>query len=78
MLASVVKATEAAATPLSSIDRLSIIGGSADAQAGIGSLLGVSPIAVANVVEALRASGIDLAALLSRTGTPEPPPEPKR
>jgi flotillin len=77
VLASVVKATEAAATPLSSIDRLSIIGGSADAQAGIGSLLGVSPIAVANVVEALRASGIDLAALLSR-GAPEPPAEPKR
>ncbi|MCB0926767.1 MAG: SPFH domain-containing protein [Mycolicibacterium insubricum] len=77
VLASVVKATEAAATPLSSIDRLSIIGGSADAQAGIGSLLGVSPVAVANVVEALRASGIDLAALLSR-GAPEPPAEPKR
>ena len=74
VLNSVVKATEAAASPLSSIDRLSIIGGSADAQAGIAGLLGVSPLAVANIVEALKSSGIDLAALLGRPSNPEPGP----
>lgn len=66
VLQSVVKATEAAAMPLSEIERLSIIGGSGDAQDAVGGLLGVSPLAVAKIVEALRASGIDVAAWLDR------------
>lgn len=67
VLASVVKATEAAAVPLGSIERLSIIGGSGDAQDAVGGILGVSPLAVAKIVEALKSSGIDVAALLNRT-----------
>lgn len=72
VLQSVVKATEAAAMPLSEIERLSIIGGPSDAQDAVGGLLGVSPLAVAKIVEALRASGIDLAQLLNRTDTAPP------
>ncbi len=66
VLASVVKATEAAAMPLSEIERLSIIGGAGDAQEAVGGLLGVSPLAVAKIIEALKASGVDLAAMLNR------------
>lgn len=66
VLESVVKATEAAAGPLSEIDRLSIIGGAGDAQDAVGGLLGVSPLAVAKIVETLKSSGIDLAAMLNR------------
>ncbi|MGB7357189.1 MAG: flotillin domain-containing protein, partial [Mycobacterium sp.] len=66
VLASMVKATEAAAMPLAEIERLSIIGGASDAQDAIGGLLGVSPVAVAKIVEALKASGIDLATMLNR------------
>jgi flotillin len=73
VLASVVKATEAAAMPLAEIERLSIIGGSGDTRDAIGGLLGVSPLAIAQVVETLKSSGIDLAALLSR---PEATPNP--
>ena len=68
VLASVVKATEAAAMPLSEIERLSIIGGASDAQDAVGGLLGVSPLAVAKIVEALKTSGIDLAAMLNPSG----------
>jgi flotillin len=70
VLASVVKATEAAAMPLSEIERLSIIGGASDAQDAVNGLLGVSPLAVAKIVEALKTSGIDLAALLNRPADP--------
>ncbi|MGB3484848.1 MAG: flotillin domain-containing protein, partial [Mycobacterium sp.] len=73
ILASVVKATEAAAAPLGEIERLSIIGGASDAQDAVSGLLGVSPLAVAKIVEALRASGIDLAQLLNRADTVESP-----
>ncbi|MCV7421653.1 flotillin family protein [Mycobacterium yunnanensis] len=69
VLASVVRATEAAAAPLAEIDRLSIIGGSSDAQDAMGGLLGVSPLAVAKIVEALKTSGIDVAGMLNRFGT---------
>lgn len=68
VLASVVKATEAAAAPLAEIDRLSIIGGAGDTQDAMGGLLGVSPLAVAKIVEALKTSGIDVAAMLNRFG----------
>jgi len=68
VLASVVKATEAAAMPLAEIERLSIIGGASDAQDAVGGLLGVSPLAVAKIVEALKTSGIDLAAMLNPSG----------
>lgn len=68
VLASVVKATEAAAAPLASVERLSIIGGSGDTQDAVGGLLGVSPLAVAKILEALKTSGIDVAALLNRSG----------
>ena len=70
VLASVVKATEAAAAPLGGIERLSIIGGATDAQDAVGGLLGVSPLAVAKIVEALKSSGIDVAALLGRPDAP--------
>ena len=69
VLASVVKATEAAATPLSEIERLSIIGGAADTQDAVGGLLGVSPLAVAKIVESLKTSGIDVAAMLNHRPT---------
>jgi flotillin len=65
VLASMVKATEAAAMPLSEIERLSIIGGSNDAQDAMGGLLGISPMAVAKIIEALKSSGIDLPAMLN-------------
>jgi flotillin len=74
VLASVVKATEAAAMPLSEIERLSIIGGAGDTQDAVGGLLGVSPLAVAKIVEALKASGIDLPAMLNRGDTDGQPP----
>ncbi|QZT63436.1 flotillin family protein [Mycolicibacterium austroafricanum] len=74
VLQSVVKATEAAAMPLSEIERLSIIGGASDAQDAVGGLLGVSPLAVAKIVETLKSSGIDVAAMLNRS--PEPPTAP--
>lgn len=54
----------AAASPLAEIDRLSIIGGSRDTQDAVGGLLGISPLAVANVLESLKASGIDVASML--------------
>lgn len=76
VLASVVKATEAAAMPLSEIERLSIIGGASDAQDAVGGLLGVSPLAVAKIVETLKSSGIDLAAMLNPA--PEPTGAPAR
>jgi flotillin len=68
VLESVVKATEAAATPLAEIERLSIIGGSGDAQDALGGLVNISPLTVAKIVEALKASGIDLPAMLTRNG----------
>lgn len=71
VLQSVVKATEAAAMPLSEIERLSIIGGASDAQDAVSGLLGVSPLAVAKIVETLKSSGIDVAAMLNPS--PEPP-----
>lgn len=67
VLESVVKATEAAAMPLSEIERLSIIGGPGDTRDAVGGLLGVSPMAVAKIIEALKASGIDLPAMLNRS-----------
>lgn len=66
ILASVVQATEAASKPIGEIERLSIIGGSGDAQDALGTLLGVSPQAVAKVIESLKVSGIDVAELLNR------------
>ncbi|MBS1692421.1 MAG: flotillin family protein [Actinobacteria bacterium] len=67
VLESVVKATEAAAMPLSEIERLSIIGGPGDTRDAVGGLLGVSPMAVAKIIEALKASGIDLPAMLNHS-----------
>nr|WP_218620726.1 flotillin family protein [Mycolicibacterium hippocampi] len=71
VLASMVKATEAAAMPLAEIERLSIIGGASDAQDAVGGLLGVGPLAVARIVEALKASGVDLAEMLNRSPQPQ-------
>jgi flotillin len=68
VLTSVVKATEAAAMPLSEIERVSIIGGSNDTKEALGNLVGISPLTVAKIVEALKASGIDLPAMLTRNG----------
>jgi flotillin len=67
VLTSVVKATEAA-MPLSEIERVSIIGGSNDTKEALGNLVGISPLTVAKIVEALKASGIDLPAMLTRNG----------
>jgi flotillin len=69
VLASVVKATEAAAAPLGEIDRVSIIGGADHTQTALGGLLGMSPLAIANIVETLKNSGIDLASMLARPST---------
>lgn len=75
VLASVVSATQAAAAPLSDIERLSIIGGAGDAQDAIGGLLGISPLGIAKVLETLKASGVDVAAML-RPGATEAEPAP--
>ncbi|OMC17232.1 flotillin [Mycolicibacter heraklionensis] len=75
VLASVVSATQAAAAPLSDIERLSIIGGAGDAQDAIGGLLGISPLGIAKVLETLKASGVDVAAML-RPGATEAEPVP--
>jgi flotillin len=72
VLASVLKATEAAAAPLGEIERVSIIGGAGDTQTALGGLLGMGPLVIANIVETLKNSGIDLASMLARpsnTGT---------
>lgn len=73
VLAAVVQATQAAAAPLSDIERLSIVGGAGDAQDAIGGLLGISPLGIAKVLETLKASGVDVAAML-RPKAAEPPP----
>ncbi|MCV7383474.1 flotillin family protein [Mycolicibacter longobardus] len=75
VLASVVQATQAAAAPLSDIERLSIVGGAGDAQEAIGGLLGISPLGIAKVLETLKTSGVDVAAML-RPDSTEPPPAP--
>ncbi|CAJ1508212.1 flotillin family protein [[Mycobacterium] burgundiense] len=72
VLQSVIKSTEAAAAPLAEIERMSIIGGSGDVQDAIGGLLGVSPLAVAKTIEALKSSGIDVAAMLNRSDGDHP------
>ncbi|MGV0746821.1 flotillin [Mycolicibacter heraklionensis] len=73
VLASVVQATQAAAAPLSDIERLSIVGGAGDAQDAIGGLLGISPLGIAKVLETLKASGVDVAAMLRPKATEAPP-----
>ncbi|OKH73728.1 hypothetical protein EB74_16540, partial [Mycobacterium sp. SWH-M5] len=73
VLNSVVKATEAAASPLSEIERLSIIGGSGDTQDAVGGLLGISPLAIAKIIESLKSSGIDVAALIGGGNGPAGP-----
>ena len=55
------------------MQRLSIIGGAGDTQDAVGGLLGVSPLAVAKIIEALKTSGIDVAALLNRSDAPTAP-----
>jgi flotillin len=60
--------------PLSEIERLSIIGGSGDTQDAMGGLLGISPMAVAKVIEALKSSGIDLPAMLNPAAADGRPP----
>ena len=42
--------------------------GSGDAQGALGGLLGISPLAIAKVVETLKASGIDLPAGVAPSG----------
>lgn len=74
ILSSMVKATEAAARPLGDIDRLSIIGGAGDAQDAVGGILGISPLAVAKIVESLKSSGIDLPSMLNRIEGDQPAP----
>jgi hypothetical protein len=54
-------------------NRLSIIGGAGDTQDAVGGLLGVSPLAVAKIIEALKTSGIDVAALLNRSDDEQAP-----
>ncbi|ORV41293.1 flotillin [Mycolicibacter engbaekii] len=75
VLTSVVAATQAAAAPLSDIERLSIVGGAGDAQDALGGLLGISPLGIAKVLETLKASGVDVAAMLRPPAT-EPAPVP--
>lgn len=73
VLDSVVKATEAAAMPLAEIERLSIIGGAGDAKDALNGLLGISPLTIAKTLEALKNSGIDVAAMLARTESDSAP-----
>jgi flotillin len=64
-LNAMIESTKAASAPLSEIERLSIIGGAGDAKDAIGGLLGISPLSIAKSLESLKASGIDIAALLN-------------
>ncbi|ORX02131.1 flotillin family protein [Mycolicibacillus trivialis] len=73
VLSSVVQATEAAASPLGDIERLSIIGGAGDARDALGGLLGISPLNLAKVLESLKSAGIDVAAMLNRPAAPPAP-----
>ncbi|MGV0837127.1 flotillin family protein [Mycolicibacterium thermoresistibile] len=76
VLASVVDATEAAANPLGEIERVSIIGGAGDTQSALGGLLGISPLAIGRILETLKASGIDVAAMVDGgNGAPPAPVE---
>ncbi|OBJ74012.1 flotillin family protein [Mycobacterium sp. 1274756.6] len=72
VLSSVVQATEAAASPLGDIERLSIIGGAGDTRDALGGLLGISPLSLAKVLETLKSSGIDVAAMLNRPAASTP------
>ncbi|SLH64845.1 Band 7 protein [Mycobacteroides abscessus subsp. massiliense] len=76
ILNSVVQATEAASKPIGEIENLSIIGGAGDTQDALGTLFGVSPQAVAKVIESLRVSGIDVPDLLKRTQQADAPASP--
>lgn len=64
VLQAFVKATAESAKQVSAIDSVSIIGGDGAGQS-VGSILGITPQAIAGVVESLRASGIDLPGILS-------------
>lgn len=72
ILSSVVQATQAAASPLGEIERLSIIGGAGEARDALSGLLGISPLSLAQVLETLKASGIDVAAMLQPGNSQKP------
>jgi flotillin len=74
-------AVASSSSQVGNIDRISIIGGSGDAAAGVGSVLNTAPLTIASIVEALNASGIDIVSLLNGlqgggnggdNGTPRP------
>ncbi len=72
ILKAFVQATEASAKPLGDIDSISIIGGAGDAQKSLQGILGISPMAIAGTVKALKDSGIDLVELLTKQPASEP------
>jgi flotillin len=70
-------AVASSSSQVGNIDRISIIGGSGDATAGVGSVLNTAPLTIAKIVEALDVSGIDIVSLLNGfnnggNGTPQP------
>lgn len=65
-----VEAVQAASAPLSNIDSISIIGGGSgnDNQGLLGGVLGITPDNIAATLQVLKASGIDVSAMLNTMG----------
>lgn len=66
------KMSDSSSAALGNIGNLSIVGGSADAKDAVGNLLGINPLNIAKTIEALKASGIDLAGVLGKSDEPVP------
>ncbi len=65
ILAAFAQAVVASSAQVGNIDRISIIGGAGDANEGVGTVLNTAPQTIAKIMEALHASGIDIAAMLN-------------
>ncbi len=65
VLRALVDATEKSAEQIGNIEKISIIGGAGDAKSSVGTILGMSPQAIAGVIEMLRTAGIDVADLVN-------------
>lgn len=74
VLQALVDATSKTAEQVRAIDKISIIGSAETAQNSMGSILGISPQAIAGVITSLQATGIDIAGILN--GKPSEPAVP--
>ncbi|CAM3579347.1 flotillin family protein [Smaragdicoccus niigatensis] len=74
VLQALVDATSKTAEQVRAIDKISIIGSAETAQNSMGSILGISPQAIAGVITSLQATGIDITGILN--GKPSQPTVP--